>query len=256
MLLRACEVEAPCGREPRSRNPERSEGAQVSVVIVAVDTSGKQGSIALCRGDGESFEVLQLTSLEGGTYSAQLMPRIAEALRRNNLDKRKVDGFVIVSGPGSFTGLRVGLATVKGLCEVLRKPLATVSKLEAIALTYGRAGQAATVALDAGRGEVYVGEYEVSAGRTNVVREYIAKLDAFATEAASISGDFLTPDGKVAEAVQARNLRARLVPAIHADEVGRIGLRKLLVGDTADPATVDVNYIRRSDAELFSTPKH
>jgi len=227
----------------------------VNVLIVAVDTSGKQGSIALCRGDAASFEVLQLTSLEGGTYSALLMPRISEALRQNHLDKTKVDGFVVVSGPGSFTGLRVGLATVKGLCEVLHKPLATVSMLEAVALTYGRAGETATVALDAGRGEVYVGEYEMSAAGARPIREYIAKLDAFAAQAADSRGDLLTPDAKVAEAVQTTNTHARLVAAIHADEIGRIGLRKLLAGETADPATVDVNYIRRSDAELFSAPK-
>ena len=228
----------------------------MKVLIVAVDTSGRQGSIALCRGDGEAFEVLQLSSLEGGTYSALLMPRIAEALQQNNLDRTKVDGFVVVSGPGSFTGLRVGLATVKGLCEVLRKPLATVSMLEAIALTYGRPGHTATVALDAGRGEVYVGEYQVSGRRASVVREYIAKLETFADGAGGTGSDLFTPANKVAEALQAANSNARLVPAIHADEIGRIGLRKLLAGETADPATVDVNYIRRSDAELFSAPKH
>ncbi len=70
------------------------------MLIVAVDTSGRKGSIALCRGDGDSFEVLQLTSLEGGTYSAQLMPRIAEVLQQNHLSKTQVDGFVVVSGPG------------------------------------------------------------------------------------------------------------------------------------------------------------
>src|ERR1035438_3384049 len=105
------------------------------MLIVSVDTSGRQGSIARCRGDGDSFEVLQLTSLEGGTYSAQLLPRIAEALQQSSLNKTEVDAFVVVSGPGSFTGRRVGLATVKGLCEVLRKPLATVSMLEALVLT-------------------------------------------------------------------------------------------------------------------------
>src|ERR1035437_6020409 len=110
------------------------------MLIVSVDTSGRKGSIALCRGDVDSFEVLQLTSLEGGTYSAELLPRIAETLQHNNLNKTEVDGFVVVSGPGSFTGLRVGLATVKGLCEVLRKPLATVSMLEALVLTHGSAG--------------------------------------------------------------------------------------------------------------------
>ena len=103
------------------------------MLIVAIDTSGRKGSVALCRGDRESFEVLQITALEGGTYSAQLMPVISNLLVQNGVDKSDVDGFVVVSGPGSFTGLRVGLATVKGLCETLRKPLATVSMLEAVA---------------------------------------------------------------------------------------------------------------------------
>jgi tRNA threonylcarbamoyladenosine biosynthesis protein TsaB len=109
------------------------------MLIVAIDTSGRKGSVALCRGDAGSFEVVQLTLLEGGTYSARLMPTISSLLEQSGFDKKDVDGFVVVSGPGSFTGLRVGLATVKGLCEVLRKPLATVSMLEAVAVTYGAA---------------------------------------------------------------------------------------------------------------------
>jgi tRNA threonylcarbamoyladenosine biosynthesis protein TsaB len=226
------------------------------MLIVAVDTSGRTGSIALCRGDHESFEVLQLISLEGGTYSAQLMPRIAEALQQNKLSKTQVDGFAVVSGPGSFTGLRVGLATVKGLCEVLQKPMATISMLEAIALINVPAGQTVTAILEAGRGELYAGEYQVSTDGARVVREYIAKLDAFAAEAATMGGQLLTPDPKVAETLQAAHVNVQLVPTIHADEIGCIGIRKLLAGQAADPATVDVNYIRRSDAEIFSTPKH
>ncbi len=226
------------------------------MLIVAVDTSGRKGSIALCRGDRDSVEVLQLTTLEGGTYSAQLMPRIAEAIQQNGLQKAQIDGFVVVSGPGSFTGLRVGLATVKGLCEVLQKPLATVSMLEAVALTRGGAGQTVTVALDAGRGEVYVGEYEVSTDSGRRVREYIAKLDAFVTETAKVGGRPLTTDLKVAEAFEAACANVELVPAVYADEIGRIGIRNLQAGETVDPATIDVNYIRRSDAEIFSAPKH
>jgi len=227
------------------------------MLIVAVDTSGRKGSVALCRGDLGDFELLQLTSLEGGTYSSQLMPRIAEALKLNNLDKTQVDGFVVVSGPGSFTGLRVGLATLKGLCEVLRKPLATVSMLEAIALTHGRPDETATSLLDAGRGEIYVGEYHVSAGGiADPVHEYIVKLNAFGAEAVGNSDHMLTPDSKVAEALRAANINVRLVPAIHADGIGRIGIRKLITGEAADPATIDVNYIRRSDAEIFTAPKH
>ena len=225
------------------------------MLIVSVDTSGRQGSIALCRGDGDSFDVLQLTSLEGGSYSAQLLPRIAETLQQNSLNKAEVDGFVVVSGPGSFTGLRVGLATVKGLCEVLRKPLATVSMLEALVLTHGRAGESAIAVLDAGRGEIYVGEYRLGSGHATLVREYIAKLDEFAGQPPTVSGNLLTVDEKVAEGLHAANRNVILVAPVDAGEIGHIGIRKLLTGDTADPATIDVNYIRRSDAELFSTAK-
>jgi tRNA threonylcarbamoyladenosine biosynthesis protein TsaB len=227
------------------------------MLTVAVDTSGRKGSVALCRGDLDNFEVLQLTSLEGGTYSAQLMPQIAEALKLNQLNKTQVDGFVAVSGPGSFTGLRVGLTTVKGLCEVLQKPLATVSMLEALALLYGRPDETVTALLDAGRGEIYVGEYRVSTvGIANAVQESIAKLEVFAAAAIGNRGHLLTPDSKVAEALHAGNVNVKLVPAIHADGFGRIGIRKLITGETADPAALDVNYIRRSDAEIFVAPKH
>ncbi len=65
----------------------------------------------------------------------------------------------------------------------------------------------------------------------------------------------LAVDVKVAEALQAANRNVILVAPVDAGEIGRIGIRKLLSGETADPATIDVNYIRRSDAEIFSTPK-
>src|SRR5271166_6460750 len=163
------------------------------MLVVAVDTSGRKGSVALCRGDRDSFEALQLTSLEGGTYSARLMPRIAEALQQSQLQKGQVDGFVVVSGPGSFTGLRVGLATVKGLCEVLQKPLATVSMLEAVVVAHGSLEKASTAVLDAGRGEVYVGDYELAATGARLVREFIVKLGEFDV-AGYDSQELLTPD--------------------------------------------------------------
>ena len=225
------------------------------MLIIAIDTSGRKGSVALCRGDADSFEVLQLSPLEGGTYSARLMPTISSLLEQNHFDKKDVDGFVVVSGPGSFTGLRVGLATVKGLCEVLHKPLATVSMLEAVAVTHGLPEETVTAVLDAGRGEVYVGEYGLAPGSASLVREYIAKLAEFAAEVSGVAGQVLTPDASVAEFLQSANVRIRQVAPVQADEIGRIGLRKLLADDVADAARVDVNYIRRSDAEIFSEPK-
>lgn len=226
------------------------------MLIVAIDTSGRKGSVALCRGDAASFEGVQLTPLEGGTYSARLMPTISSLLEQNGFDRKDVGGFVVVSGPGSFTGLRVGLATVKGLCEILRKPLATVSMLEAVAVTYGAGGETVvTAVLDAGRGEVYVGEYRFGSGSASLQREYIVKMAEFATEASRIGGELLTPDAAVAEFLRTAGVGVRQVAPVQADGIGRIGLRKLLTGDVADAASVDVNYIRRSDAEIFSAPK-
>jgi tRNA threonylcarbamoyladenosine biosynthesis protein TsaB len=223
------------------------------MLLIAIDTSGRHGSVASCRGDADHFEVLQMTSLEGGTYSARLMPTIALLLEENHFEKKDVDGFVVVSGPGSFTGLRVGLATVKGLCEILQKPLATVSMLEAVAVTYGSGS--VTAVLDAGRGEVYAGEYRVAQRSANLIREYIMKLSEFSAQALDFSGELMTPDDSVAEFLRSANVQVRSVARVQADEVGRIGLRKLLAGDVADIANVDVNYIRRSDAEIFSAPK-
>jgi tRNA threonylcarbamoyladenosine biosynthesis protein TsaB len=225
------------------------------MLLIAIDTSGRNGSIALCRGDKNSFTTLQVLPVEGGTYSARLMPAIAELLANQQLNKEQIDVFVVVSGPGSFTGLRVGIATVKGLCEVLRKPVVAVSMLETVAVVRGADSGQVAVALDAGRGEVYVGEFRMGESRASLVREYISKLDMLATEATSSKLTVLSTDARVVEALVASGASAQQVEAIHADEIGRLGLSKFLAGELADVATLDANYIRRSDAEIFSAPK-
>jgi len=220
--------------------------------VLAIDTSGKHGSVALCHGDAASFDVLGLSAIEGGTYSARLMPCIADLLQQAGLSKTQLDGIVVVDGPGSFTGLRVGLSTVKGLCEVLQKPLAVVSMLEALALTYGRDGDTVISVLDAGRGEVYVGEYEVRGGRAELREQSIVKLDEFVKQLPQLKNRVFSPFSKIS--AQGEAMVTQTEP-LQADAVGRIGLKKLLAGNTVDPATLDANYIRRSDAELFSLPK-
>ncbi len=225
------------------------------MLIVAIDTSGRNGSVALGRGDAAGFEVLELGALEGGTYSARLMPCIADLLSRAQTTKSQLDGLVAVDGPGSFTGLRVGLSTAKALCEVLQKPLAAVSMLEALAVTYGHEGEAVTAVLDAGRGELYVGEYLLRKQAAQLVRESLPKLAEFLAQRGSPGARVVTPSPKIAEALVATGWDVALVPPLQADAIGRIGLRKLLSGDIADPATLDANYIRRSDAELYSPPK-
>ena len=88
-----------------------------------------------------------------------------------------------------------------------------------------------------------------------LVRESIAKLDEFVPQIASRRSRIVTPVTKVAEIIANERSDVALVNALQADAVGRIGLRKFLAGEVADPTTLDANYIRRSDAELFSLPK-
>ena len=106
------------------------------MLLLAADTSGKHGSIALARcGPESACAVIEVATLDGGTFSAQLVPQIAALLTKYDFSKTDIGGFAVVSGPGSFTGLRVGLAAIKALAEVLEKPIAAVSLLEAIAVS-------------------------------------------------------------------------------------------------------------------------
>src|SRR5260370_41973453 len=136
------------------------------MLLLATDTSGRHGSIALARTEEGSqtvaeieirgMEILQVVALSGGTFSAQLVPQVAATLAKHGFSKNDIGGFAVASGPGSFTGLRVGLAAIKGLAEILGKPIATLSTLEAVARTAGLLGKI-TFVLDVGPGGVVGG---------------------------------------------------------------------------------------------------
>src|SRR5215831_10627438 len=113
------------------------------MLILSIDTSGKSGGLALAEGSKEFFRVIDSSPIAGGTFSAQLVPTLSAMLQKHGFAVNDLGGFVAVSGPGSFTGLRVGLSAIKGLAEVLKKPIATVSVLEAMAILSGRQGKVA-----------------------------------------------------------------------------------------------------------------
>src|SRR5690242_7241048 len=137
-----------CSNSVRIRSP-RSD-----MLLLAVDTSGRQGGITLARGYGNQVQIIESASIQGGTFSAELIPQISDLLRRYKLISQQLQGLVAVTGPGSFTGLRVGLTAVKGLAEVLKIPIATVTSLELLLAASGTQKPSIAV-LDAGRGEVY-----------------------------------------------------------------------------------------------------
>ena len=219
------------------------------MLLLAVDTSGKHGSIALAKcGPGDECDVVEVVPLEGGTFSAQLVPQIAGLLSKHGFTKRDIEGFAVTSGPGSFTGLRVGLAAIKGLAEILNKPIAVVSLLEAIAAT---SSASVLATLDAGRGEAYVGEYEFE-GRL-VSPERLLKQTELVQ---SVNGQSLaTPDKIVAEIARAAGLPVVEVERPSSATIARLGWKKIRAGDTVSVADLEANYIRRSDAEIFSKDK-
>lgn len=215
------------------------------MLILGIDTSGKNGSIALVECEASSSQTLDLVPLEGGTFSAQLVPQISTLLQKHGRNKHDIEVFAVVSGPGSFTGLRVGLAAIKALAEILRKPIVAVSLLESIALAAGITGRVIAVQ-DAGRGEVYVGTYDIRDGRAALVSEQLLAIQ----ELAQIFGEVATCDEKLAEQLRHGHHDVHLVSSQKADSIARLAFQKIQRGETISPESLDATYIRRSDAEI------
>ena len=230
------------------------------MLLLAVDTSGKHGSIALARcRPGDGCNVIEVVPLEGGTFSAQLVPQITALLAKHSLGKLDIGGLAVVSGPGSFTGLRIGLAVIKALGDVLAKPIAAVSLLRAMAASGQSRGRVIAV-LDAGRGKVYAGEYDVDTSGAHLVSErLLGRSELMESGAGSV---IVTADPGLADA--ARNagsrvagllvtgLRVEEIELPRSDVIARLGWQKIQAGEIVSPEDLEANYLRRS-SEIFST---
>jgi len=201
--------------------------------------------------------VIESAPIAGGTFSAQLVPTVASLLQKHGFNAKDLDGFAVASGPGSFTGLRIGLSAVKGLAEVLRKPIVTVSVLEALA-SRSSAGGTVMAALDAGRSEVFCGVYAVDRsaqgpGDVKALEEELLSQTEFLKRAHDQNiATVATSDGNIAEAAAGAHLKSELVERPDSALIARVGLRKLFRGETVSVDALDANYLRRSDAEIFS----
>jgi tRNA threonylcarbamoyladenosine biosynthesis protein TsaB len=208
------------------------------MILLAIDTSGKDGSIALANCRADDCQILGLAPLDGGAFSAQLVPQIAALLKKCALTKNDIDAFAATSGPGSFTGLRVGLAAVKALAEVLNKPIVTVSLLEATAACISGSTVAA---MDAGRKEVYFRHQDGSESLLTQ-QEFLA---------AAQGRRMLTSDKTIADLARAAGLQVEEVPRPRSDAIARLGWKKIQSGETVSPEALDANYLRRSD-QIFA----
>ncbi len=221
------------------------------MLLLAADTSGRDGSIGLSQGEADGIcELLESKRLDGGAFSAQLVPQIAALLARRGFGKKDIGGFVVVSGPGSFTGLRVGLAAIKALAEVLAKPIAAVSLLEAIAMASGLKGTV-TAALDAGRQQVYVGEYQISSGSACRINESLVTREEFLhlLPAANI----VTSSSELAELTEGAGIHPQVIAAPDLRSIAALGWRKMLAGEILLPEDLEANYISRTHVEVPST---
>jgi tRNA threonylcarbamoyladenosine biosynthesis protein TsaB len=219
----------------------------VSLHLLAVDTTGEWGSIALVNEQGVVEEVT-IHSPEG--FAHILFGEIEQLLARHGLTFDTLDAFASASGPGSFTGVRVGLTAMMGLAEATGRPVLAVSNLRALA-SYGSRALRAVVA-DARRGDVYGGVYD--AALQPVCEEVVAKLPLWLASLPEGDLEFITHGFPIAAAgVGAPVVEA---PRALAGAIGRIAFDQWRRGEARDPAEIDANYVRRSDAELLWKDPH
>jgi tRNA threonylcarbamoyladenosine biosynthesis protein TsaB len=213
-------------------------------LLLGIDTCGPSGSVALGRLCGQNLEILGQTELEGRNYSATLVAAVGELLTRAGISLAELHAIVAVNGPGSFTGVRVGLAAVKGLAEGTGLQVAAVSRLAVLA----HKADLPSAALDAHRNEVYLRV----AGPELTPRELLAGAEELASIKPAPSR-IAVCDEAAAKLLHEAWPSAEVVmsAAPTAADALRLGLSRLAVGELADLELLDGHYLRRSDAEIF-----
>jgi tRNA threonylcarbamoyladenosine biosynthesis protein TsaB len=221
----------------------QSQGKKHGTLLLAVDACGATGSVALgCFEPQCSHCLLGQRELEGRSFSSTLIASIGELLQEADIRLEELAGIVAVSGPGSFTGVRVGLSAVKGLAEAAELPVVAVTRLEIMT----HRNQVEAAALDAHRHEVFLrlGDgRELLAGHEELAALPAAARIAVSDDAAAALLEDAWPGSSI--------LR---VPAPTAADALRLGAPRLLAGERADVAALDGHYLRRSDAEIFGDP--
>ncbi len=230
------------------------------MLILALDTSSPAGNFAVLR----DYNILARSVSSGDEpYSTSVLRDARALLSGVCISLEEIDLFAVDAGPGSFTGLRVGLTMVKGWAEVWRKPTVAVSGLEATTAQispWPEAGSLVAAVIDARRGQLFGGTFRARSGAgllEPIGEEIVATADEFVDR---LQRDFA--GGQVIVACARRELiqpamegkglcgRIEIVPGMLAPAIGQIAYAKALRGEVVDALHLDANYIRRSDAEM------
>jgi tRNA threonylcarbamoyladenosine biosynthesis protein TsaB len=215
-------------------------------MLLSLDTCGNTASVALGVADQNEVRIAATAELAVRTYSARLIPEIASLLESKFATLRDVEAIVVVKGPGSFTGIRVGLSTAKGLAEGAGIPVIAVSRLALLANASGLPHVLAAV--DAGRGEYYVGEYR----NGKMLSEMLLNSEDTVAMARQPGAGVVVCEDAPAGACSALAICGPVyVQPPDAAEALRFSLGRFRAGDFDDLETLDANYLRRSDAEVL-----
>jgi tRNA threonylcarbamoyladenosine biosynthesis protein TsaB len=224
------------------------------MITLAVDTSGTAASAAILEDEDTRAEFFVHT---GRNHAEVLVPAIERVLVSGGIKKEQLDLFAVVVGPGSFTGLRVGVSTVKGLAFALRKPVVGVSALDALVLNVAQAGEQHAVCpmVDAGRGEIYTALYLPSGSGT--YEKTLEERTVRPGEFLSLIGEkvIFLGDGSekyrdlISDTLPGRSFFAPLrFNQVRASAVGLAGRKKFFDGDVSDIMMLVPNYLRASYA--------
>jgi tRNA threonylcarbamoyladenosine biosynthesis protein TsaB len=213
--------------------------------ILLINTAGAEGSAALADTD-LAPAIVATEVMPGRTSSERLIPTVRRLIGERGWTLKELAAVVVVHGPGSFTGVRVGLSAAKGLSEAAGVPLIAVSRLALLADCLDGENGPIHAVLDAGRGEFYLGEY---VGR-RCLREGLMGVED--VRAAIAGAAVVVCEANVAEALA--GLGARVVDEPSAGDALPVALRRVAAGDFDDAALLEANYLRRTDLEIFAKP--
>jgi len=217
-------------------------------VILAIDTTSEFGSLALMLAPDRVDEVI-LHSPDG--FAHVLYGHIGALLERHGAALRDIACFAGAAGPGSFTGVRVGLAAVKGLAEACGRAAIGVSNLQALGAFGSRRLRAPVI--DARRGEAYAAVYNEELRM--ICPEVVTPLPAWIAALPHNDVEFIATDfapfRPALSGTRFADAHVVTAPRALAAAIARIAWQAVQRGETMDPAALDANYVRRSDAELF-----
>lgn len=222
--------------------------------ILAVETATLLGSIALADDSGVLAEI---QSPEGMAHARWLMPAVESLFRQTGLSPQEIDGLAVSAGPGSFTGLRIGLSTVKGLALGTGKPVVAVPTLDALARSVPRCRRLLCPILDARKKEVYAAFFRPDedgrpARRSDDLVLPPDRLAGRIDEPVLFIGSGIEPYRPLLSAALGRTalFASKRFHAPRAGAVAELALLRLAEGRPDAMETLEPRYVRPSEAEV------